>query len=137
MGNDDFSDDRTKVAVVFRVMPGPRVRVGRILVTGLRVTRESVDLRESRLKEGDYLSYQKLLDTQSGLSATGLFTDVQIRELASEADERNLIVEVTEGPRTTIVPGLGFAETERLRASVEFTQLNISGRARTASPRRG
>ena len=129
----DFSDDRTKVAVVFRVMPGPRVRVGRILVTGLRVTRESVVLRESRLKEGDYLSYQKLLDTQSGLSATGLFTDVQIRELAGEADERNLIVEVTEGPRTTIVPGLGFAETERLRASVEFTQLNISGRARTAS----
>lgn len=129
----DFSDDRTRVAVIFRVMPGPRVRVGRILVTGLRVTRESVVLHESRLKEGDYLSYQKLLDTQSGLSATGLFTDVQIRELAGEADERNLIVEVTEGPRTTIVPGLGFAETERLRASVELTQLNISGRARTAS----
>lgn len=129
----DFSDDRRLVAVVFRVMPGPRVKVGRILVAGLRVTRESVILQESRLKEGDYLSYQKLLDTQAGLSATGLFTDVQIRELSGEADERNLIVEVAEGPRTTIVPGLGFAETEKLRASIELTQLNIAGRARTAS----
>jgi outer membrane protein insertion porin family len=129
----DFSDDRTRVAVTFLVHPGPRVRVGRILVVGLRDTREIVVLRESRLKEGDFLSYQKLLDTQTGLSATGLFTNVQIQELASQDVERSLIIDVTEGPRTTIVPGLGFAETERLRASLELTKLNISGRGRTAS----
>jgi outer membrane protein insertion porin family len=129
----EFSDDRTRVAVVFQVTPGPRVRVGRVLVVGLRDTRETVVLRESRLKEGDFLSYQKVLDTQTGLSATGLFTSVQIREVAVQGDERNLIIEVTEGARTTIVPGLGFAETEKVRASVEFTKLNISGRGRKAS----
>ena len=129
----DFSDDRTSVAVAFQVTPGPRVRVGQVLVVGLRDTKETVVLRESRLKEGDFLSYQKLLDTQAGLSATGLFASVQIRELAGEDDERNLIIEVTEGARTTIVPGLGFAETEGLRASVELTKLNISGLGRTAA----
>ena len=129
----DFSDDRATVAVSFRVSPGPRVRVGRILVVGLEDTRESVILRESRLKEGDYLSYQKLLDTQSSLSTTGLFTNVSVRELSSEADVRNLIIEVTEGPRTTLVPGLGWAESEKLRASLEVTRLNISGLGRTGS----
>jgi outer membrane protein insertion porin family len=129
----DFSDDRATVGVVFQVIPGPRVKVGRILVVGLEDTRETVVLRESRLKEGDYLSYQKLLDTQSGLSATGLFTNVQIRELAIAPDERDLIIEIKEGPRTTIVPGLGYAETEKARASLEFTRLNISGLGRTAS----
>lgn len=129
----DFSDDRTSVAVAFHVTPGPRVRVGQVLVVGLKDTKETVALRESRLKEGDFLSYQKLLDTQAGLSATGLFSSVQIRELPGENDERNLIIEVTEGARTTIVPGLGFAEMEGLRASVELTKLNISGLGRTAA----
>jgi outer membrane protein insertion porin family len=129
----DFSDDRTAVAVAFLVTPGPRVRVGQILVVGLEDTKETVVLRESRLKEGDFLSYQKLLDTQAGLSATGLFTNVQIRELPGDDDQRDVIIELTEGPRTTIVPGLGYAEAERWRASVELTRLNISGLGRTAS----
>ena len=131
----DFSDDRTSVAVVFRVTPGPRVRVGRILVVGLEDTKEKVVLRESRLKEGEVLSYQKLLDTQSGLSATGLFASVEVRELASEAedDRRNIIIQVREGPRTVIVPGLGWGEVERVRASLELTRLNLGGAGRTAS----
>ena len=129
----DFSEDRTKVAVVFRVTSGPRVRVGRVVVVGLKDTKETVVRRESRLKEGDFLSYRKLLDTQAGLSATGLFSNVQIRELAAEGERRHLIIEVTEGARTSIVPSLGYAETEGPRASVELTKLNISGRGRTAS----
>jgi len=107
--------------------------VGRILIIGLEVTKPLVVLRESRLKEGDFLSYQKLLDTQSSLSGTGLFTSVQIRELESEEDERDLIIEVVEGPRTTIVPGLGYAQDESFRGSLEVTKLNISGHGRTAS----
>lgn len=129
----DFSDDRSRVSVTFHVVTGPRVRVGRILVVGLEDTKETVVFRESRLKEGDYLSYQKLLDTQAGLSATGLFRDVQIREIAEGEEIRNLIIEVKEGPRTTIVPGLGFAENDKARASLELTRLNIAGRGRTAS----
>ncbi len=129
----EFSDDRSKVDVKFHLTPGPRVRVGRILVVGLEVTKPVVVLRESRLKEGDFLSYQKLLDTQSSISATGLFTNVQVRELTSAADERDLIIEVIEGPRTTIIPGLGYQQTESWRGSVELTRLNISGRGRRVS----
>lgn len=129
----EFSDDRTSVAVAFHVTSGPRVRVGRILVVGLEVTKPVVVLRESRLKEGDFLSFQKLLDTQSSLSATGLFSSVQVREVTSADDERDLIIEVTEGPRTTVTPGLGWQETDSWRASAEFTRLNVSGRGRTVS----
>ncbi len=129
----DFSDDRSSVAVVFLVIPGPRVRVGRILIVGLEDTRPTVVLRESRLSEGDFFSYQKILDTQSGLSATGLFTQVQIRELSSEDDRRDLIIQVKEAARTTIVPGLGWAQEEKWRASLEITRLNISGLGRSAS----
>lgn len=129
----DFSDDRSQVVVTFHVTPGPRVRVGRILVVGLEATKPVVVLRESRLKEGDFLSFQKLLDTQSSLSATGLFTSVQIRELSRADDQRDLIIEVTEGPRTTVIPGLGWQQTESWRASGELTRLNVSGRGRTVS----
>lgn len=129
----DFSDDQTSVAVTFDVTSGPRIRVGRILVVGLEDTKETVVLRESRVKEGEFLSYQKLLDTQSGLSGTGLFSSVEIREIPSEGDRRDLIIQVIEGARTTIVPGLGYGETDKWRASVELTRLNISGLGRTAA----
>ena len=129
----DFSDDQTSVAVTFDVTPGRRFKVGRILVVGLEDTKETVVLRESRVKEGEFLSYQKLLDTQSGLSGTGLFKNVEIREIPSEGDRRDLIIQVTEGARTTIVPGLGYGETDKWRASVELTRLNISGLGRTAA----
>ncbi|MBX7187606.1 MAG: BamA/TamA family outer membrane protein [Vicinamibacteria bacterium] len=129
----EFSDDRRTVAVSFHVTPGPRVRVGRILVVGLEVTKPVVVLRESRLKEGDFLSFQKLLDTQSSLSATGLFSSVQVRELTNASDQRDLIIEVTEGPRTTVTPGLGYQKTESWRVSAELTRLNVSGRGRTMS----
>ncbi|MEO5760919.1 MAG: BamA/TamA family outer membrane protein [Vicinamibacteria bacterium] len=129
----DFSEDRSTVAIVLHVTSGPRVRVGQIVVVGLEDTKEKVVRRESRLKEGDFLSYQKLLDTQAGLSATGLFSSVDVREVSTDDDERNLIIEVNEGTRTTIVPGVGFQETDKLRASLEVTKLNISGLGRTAS----
>jgi outer membrane protein assembly factor BamA len=102
-------------------------------VVGLEVTKPVVVLRESRLKEGDFLSFQKLLDTQSSLSATGLFTSVQVRELSSADDQRDLIIEVTEGPRTTLIPGLGYQQTDSWRASAELTRLNVAGRGRTVS----
>jgi outer membrane protein insertion porin family len=129
----DFSDDRSTAEVIFHVNPGPRVKVGRILVVGLEVTKPNVVMRESRLKEGGYLSFQKLLDTQSGLSATGLFSSVQVRELTNAEDERDIIIEVTEGPRTTLVPGIGYQQTESWRGSTELTRLNVGGGGRTVS----
>jgi len=129
----EFSDDRTTAAVVFHVTPGPRVKVGRIIVVGLDVTKPVVVLRESRLKEGDFLSFQKLLDTQSSLSATGLFSSVQVREITTTENERDIIIEVTEGPRTTLVPGIGYQQTDSWRGSMELTRLNVAGHGRTVS----
>lgn len=129
----ELVDDPGLARVTFRAIPGDRISVDRIVLAGLRRTRPSVVMRESRLREGDWLSYQKLLDTQAGLAGTGLFSNIAIRTLPSGETARTLVIEAQEAPRTTIVPGVGYAERDKLRASVDVTRRNVSGLGRTAS----
>ena len=112
----EFSDDRRTVAVSFHVTRD-RGCASAGFSSSVSKRRSPWWCSASRLKEGDFLSFQKLLDTQSNLSATGLFSSVQVRELTNASDQRDLIIEVTEGPRTTVTPGLGYQKTESWRAS--------------------
>jgi outer membrane protein insertion porin family len=129
-----LSEDRTEARVSFEVSPGPRVEVDRIVVGGLRDTREEVVRREIPLKEDEPLGTQKLLESQRRLQALGLFERVAITELDPESGaRRDLVIAADEAPRTTIAYGLGYAEQDLLRASVEVSRRNLFGLDRTLS----
>ena len=88
--------------------------------------------RELLIQAGEPLGAQKLLDSQRRLSALGLFQRVSLRELDPEAgDRRSVLVTAEEGPRTTLAYGLGYAELEGARASLEVTRRNLLGLDRT------
>lgn len=127
-----FSDDRSEASVRLSVEPGPRTRLGALVVAGLQDTRPSVVQRELVVREGQPLGTQRLLDSQRRLQALGLFQRVSLRELEPDQEERrSVLVTVEEGPRTTLAYGLGFAEREGARASVELTRRNLFGQDRT------
>jgi outer membrane protein insertion porin family len=92
-----------------------------------------VVLRESRLKEGEWLSYQGLLDTQTALAGTGLFSNVAVREIAVSERARTLVIEAQEAPLVTIVPALGYSERNKLRASADVSRRNVSGLGRSTA----
>jgi outer membrane protein insertion porin family len=127
-----FSEDRTAVAVVFHVTPGPRAVVGRVVVNGLQRTKEQVVLREIRLEPGRPLGLEGLLDSQRRLSALGLFEKVGLAPLEEGPGQtRDVVVSVSEAPVTTIAYGLGYSERDLFRASVEVTRRNLFGLDRT------
>ena len=129
-----FNEERSQAHVVLRVAPGPRTRVGRIVVTGLEHSHETVVRRELALAPGDPLSLQEVLESQRRLSALGIFRRVSIAEIDAEsAAERSLVVAVEEAPRASVAYGLGYAERELLRASAEVTRRNLSGMDRSLS----
>ena len=116
------------------VTPGPRTIVDRVVVAGLDRTREDVVRRELRVREGEPLGVDDLLETQRRLSALGLFEAVTIVELAAEAPgRRTLVIRVDEGPRTSVSYGIGFGEREFVRGSVEVTRRNLFGMDRRLS----
>ncbi len=140
--DSQLSPDRSRADVTFRVDPGPRVEIDRILVAGLVTTKEEVVRRELLVKEGEPFRWDRILESHRRISGLGLFRSVGLYELdPDEPLRRSLVVAVDEGPRTTLAYGLGAAgigssvggssggaETNpTLRASAEVTRRNLGG----------
>jgi len=121
-------------SVALRLEPGPQTTVDQIVIAGLDLTREEVVRRELLFGEGAPLSPRQVLESQRRLSALGIFSQVDIRELDPEAPHRrSLVVEVVEAPRTVLSYGAGYSERDLARANVELTRRNLFGGARSAT----
>jgi outer membrane protein insertion porin family len=129
-----FEDEGRRAQVVLRVRPGARIVVDHVVISGVRGTRDSVVRRELLLHEGDPLGLQKVLESQRRLAALGIFERVGISEMDPETPgRRSLLVAAREAPLTTVAYGVGYAERDRLRGSVEVTRRNLFGMDRTVS----
>jgi outer membrane protein insertion porin family len=128
------SGDGATAAVVLHVRAGTRVDVDHIVVSGLEHTKAAVIRRELTLKEGEPLGLDRLLESQRRLSALGIFGRVSIAEIDPESPGlRSLRVHVEEAPRITVAYGIGSAENDPLRGSVEVTRRNLFGMDRSLS----
>jgi outer membrane protein insertion porin family len=117
------SEDGTQVEVTLKVLPGQRVDVDHIVVR-----------RELTLKEDEPLGLDRLLESQRRLAALGIFQRVSVSEIDPESrGRRSLVVQVEEAPRITVAYGIGSAEGDLLRGSVEVTRRNLFGMDRSLS----
>ena len=129
-----LSADRTQATIVLHVVPGTRMLVDHIVIAGLRRTREEVVRRELQVEEAQPLGLQKVLESQRRLSALGVFRRTSLTEMDPESEERrSLVVSVEEAPVTTVAYGVGYAERDRLRGSVEVSRRNLFGMDRSVS----
>jgi outer membrane protein insertion porin family len=128
-----FAEDG-QARVLLRVAPGPEVRVAHVVVAGLQTTRAEVVRREVLVKVGEPLGLQRVLESQRRLSALGIFERVTLSEMDPESPgPRSVVVAVEEAPRTTVAYGIGYAERDLLRGSVEVTRRNLFGLDRSLS----
>jgi outer membrane protein insertion porin family len=140
--------NRGSLALKFRVDPGNRIEIERILIAGLQHTHEEVVRRELLIHESEPLRWDLVLESHRRLSALGLFRGVSVYELdPDESERRTLVFAVEEGPRTRLTGGLGAAgiSTElnaasrpgdvnpTLRASIEGTRRDLGGLDRDVS----
>ncbi len=123
------SGDGTQAEVLVRTEPGPRVRVGRIIVTGLSRTQESVVRANLVMREGGVLDPESLFDSQRNLVRLGIFRTVAVRLHRPEAAEasKDVLVEVRERPRVSGEVGGGYSLVEGVRAVGDFTWPNLGG----------
>jgi outer membrane protein assembly complex protein YaeT len=130
----EWSDDRRAVKVLFEIAPGARARIGEIVIAGLRQTRPEIVRRELGLQSGDPYSPARLLEAQRRLQGLGIFERVSVRELLSGSGETlPVVIEVREASRAAVAYGLGYAERDLLRGSVEVTVRNLMGMDRSLS----
>ena len=128
---EEFSDDRTRASLRFRVEEGPQVRISRLLITGNKRTLTDVVKRTLTVKPGDIYDPVEVARSQSTLLRLGVFRSVALRLNDAEVPEasKDLTVELVERPWQTLSQGVGFSLADGPRASVEFSRPNLAGRA--------
>ncbi|MGD0781702.1 MAG: POTRA domain-containing protein [Candidatus Aminicenantales bacterium] len=130
---EQTAEDR--FTVEFRLEEGRRVRIDRIVISGLLVTRRSIILRELKLKEGDWAGSEAILETKRGLEKLGVFSEVKIEEVPSGPGTENLVINLSEGERNLVSLGAGL-ETKNEPSSLDLAQ-NVIGPRATAEFIRG
>jgi len=108
--------DSSRVDLLFQIQEGPRMVIDRVLVVGnQRVDALTIE-RETGLTRGMPVSPQVLADARRRLASMGLFRRAQISELQlGSGTERDVLVEVEEGPVNTIGYGGGLEGLLRLK----------------------
>jgi outer membrane protein insertion porin family len=136
--------------VTFTIEEGERFTVNRVMVAGTEHTRPYVVQREIQVKQGQPLSQQDLLDTQTRLYNLGIFSqvDTAVQNPEGTDPQKNVLVQVQEAKRYTFTygGGLEFETSEPAGTSapqgatgvsprVEFdvTRLNVFGRDETVA----
>jgi len=124
--------------VVLRAEPGSFVRIGRVVIAGLRRTRESVVtriLKRTGVREGETYSHANMLEAQRQLYQLALFRRVELVTMPGQErhDERGMVVLLEEGLHKSYVVGLGWNETDRVRVTLGWYHLNLFGGAHAFS----
>lgn len=117
--------------IVYRVDEGPRVRIGRVVVTGNRRTDEDVVRRVLQVSDGEWYDPDAIARSQAALLRLGVFRSVALRLREPEVPEevKDLSIELSERPWQTLAPGVGFSIANGPRAFVEWQRPNVLGRA--------
>jgi outer membrane protein insertion porin family len=134
--------------VTFTIQEGEPFTVNRVMVDGTEHTRDYVVDREVQVREGQPLSQQELLDTQTRLYNLGIFSQVDTAVQNPEGTDplKNVLVHVQEAKRYTFTYGAGLEfETGQPagttapqgstgvspRVGFDVTRLNVFGRNET------
>jgi len=128
---ESLDPGRHTAALRFVVQEGPRVRIGRILVSGNVRTREAVVRRSLEVEEGSLHDPEAMARSQAALLRLGVFRSVGLRLQDPEVPEqvKDLVVEVAERPWQYVAPGAGFSIANGPRLFLEYERPNLLGRA--------
>jgi len=137
------SSEPNREDVTYTIQEGERFTVDRVMLAGTEHTRDYVVQREVQVHEGQALSQQGMLDTQTRLYDLGIFSqvDTAVQNPDGADPQKNVLVQVEEAKRYTFTYGLGLefqtgqpagaSAGVSPRVGLDVTRLNLLGRNQT------
>lgn len=121
--------------VFMEAYPGLQVTVDRVVVAGLVRTRRRVVDRIARIRPGDPLSDDQLLEAQRQLLGLGFFQRINARVIPGQdaGPRRGVVLEVEEGSTKGFTLGAGWNTEDQFRISAGWSELNLFGAGRSFS----
>jgi outer membrane protein insertion porin family len=136
----DIDDQTGNVLLTFRIVPGPRVRIAAVRITGNRKTRGSFVKERLQLEAGDTYSRDRMRESFRRLYQAGLFErvglslqpplDAERVNLRPDEEARDLAVELVELPSQEFFVEPGYGSYEQLRLRLGYRERNLFGTGR-------
>ncbi len=125
----DVQNDKTNhiANITYRVIPGEKVYINNVRISGNSRTIDRVVRREIYLANGDMYSRTDVTDTKSALKRTGYFEDVEIKEERLSKNSMDIVVNVKEASTGSIGGGIGYGSSDGLLLSASVSDGNIFG----------
>ncbi len=103
-------DDKTRTDIGYDVTEGPQVFTGKVVESGVVKTKPQVVAKQVTVHAGDPLDQSALLETQRNLYNLALFNEVvaAVQNPAGNAEEKNILLQITEAKRWDVTYGFGF-----------------------------
>lgn len=115
------------VDVVFRIIPGKKVRIRDVVVAGNSRTLDRIVRRELFLAPGDLYSLTNLKDSRNAIGRTGYFESNTIEEKRIDDETMDLIVQTKEAPTGNVQLGGGYGSFGGIMLNVSLSDRNIFG----------
>ncbi len=127
----EIVDGDRSAHLYFRLMPGPRVRLGRIVIQGHERTSENVVRSALDIKEGDILTPQAIQKSQRTLVRLGIFRTARVALEAPDIAEavKDLTVRLEERKTWFFSVGAGYSLMDGARITAEVGKINLFGQA--------
>jgi len=129
---DVRDEGRHRVALGFRVEPGPHVFVERIRIRGAASTRDKVIRRELAIAEGELYRASAVEESRRRLAALGYFDQVALSTARGSGDGWiALDVEVRERRADTVAVSFGYSSSDAVVGQARLTFRNLLGRGQS------
>ncbi|MEA3374163.1 MAG: outer membrane protein assembly factor BamA [Campylobacterota bacterium] len=115
------------VDVVYKIIPGEKVWIRNVIVSGNTRTLDRILRRELYLGPGDMYNLTDLKDSRNALGRTGFFESQTVEEKRVDERTMDLVVKVKEAPTGNVQIGGGYGSYGGLLASVGVSDRNIWG----------
>ena len=117
----------SKVDVSYSVIPGEKVYINDVIISGNTITLDRVIRRDIYLASGDLFSATDLKDTKNRLQRGGFFESVTIDQKKISDNKIDLYVKVKEAHTGSLSLGGGYGSYEGLVFIAGITNRNIFG----------
>ncbi|QKF73353.1 beta-barrel assembly machinery complex, BamA/YaeT protein [Aliarcobacter faecis] len=115
------------VDVVFSVVPGKKVYINDVKISGNTRTLDRVIRRDVYLAPGDLYNMTDFKDSTNKLKRSRFFEDVQIEEKRISDDKMDIVVKVTEAPTGSLMLGGGYGSYDKFMVNGSISDANIFG----------
>ena len=120
-------DKNGTVDVIFNVLPGEKVFIRDVKISGNTRTLDRVIRRNVYLAPGDQFNLTDYNDSKNKLQRSGFFENVVLEQKRVSEDKMDLVVKVEEAPTGNIILGGGYGSYDGFMVNAAFNEKNIFG----------